>query len=211
MPSPPQPPIIGIVLAGGRASRMGGSDKASTLLGGTPLIAHAIRALKPQCAHLIINANGDASRFAAYSLPVIADDVTGFAGPLAGILAGLDAAAARWPEAELAVSVAIDTPFLPADLVARLSAALRAANADIACARTDGVAHPVIALWPIAIRADLRRALVEEDQRKVTRFLSRHKVAYADWPAEPFDPFFNINAPEDLAKAETLFAAQATR
>jgi molybdopterin-guanine dinucleotide biosynthesis protein A len=137
-------------------------------------------------------------------LPVIADDVPDYAGPLAGILAGLDFIAAYLPEARFAVSVAGDTPFLPTDLVARLHLAREQDGAEVACARSGGRTHPVVALWPIAIREDLRKALVGEDLRKVTRFLERHSLAYADWPVEPFDPFLNINEPTDIAAAEEI-------
>jgi molybdopterin-guanine dinucleotide biosynthesis protein A len=162
--------------------------------------------MAPQCAGLILNANGDPARLAAHGLPVISDDVPGFKGPLAGILAGLDWIANHCPQTTFAVSAPTDTPFLPSDLVARLSAARSGANADIACARSGGMAHPVIAIWPVEIRAHLRHALVEEDLRKVDRFIQRHRLAYADWDAQTFDPFFNVNSPADLAAADAIAA-----
>jgi molybdopterin-guanine dinucleotide biosynthesis protein A len=198
---------IGVLLAGGRATRMGDGDKSLMRIGGKPLLAHVLERLEPQCSTLILNANGDADRFAAFRLPVFADDVPGFAGPLAGILAGLDFIAAHYPETNWAISAATDTPFLPNDLAARLHAARRGADATLACARSGGFAHSVIALWPVALRQDLRHALVVEDIRKVDRFTSRHAVAYADWGIEPFDPFFNINTPDDVAEAERVWAA----
>ncbi|MGO9672829.1 MAG: molybdenum cofactor guanylyltransferase MobA [Methylocella sp.] len=197
---------FGILLAGGRALRMGGGDKALRRIGGATILGRVIATMAPQCAGLVLNANGDPARFAAYGLPVIADDVAGFKGPLAGILAGLDWVAANRPDLAFAVSAPTDTPFLPSDLVARLKAARVKAGADIACARSGGGVHPVIALWPVAIRADLRHALVDEDLRKVDRFTQRCRLAYADWAAEPFDPFFNANEPADLAAAETIAA-----
>lgn len=193
----------GILLAGGRATRMGGGDKALRPLGGVPVLARVITILRPQCDALVISANGDVTRFAEFGLPVVADEIEDYAGPLAGILAGLDFLAAREPRTAFAVSVSGDTPFLPADLVARLHAARAAVRADVACARSGGAIHPVIALWPLGIRPALRSALAE-NLRKVDRFLSRHAVAYADWPVAPVDPFFNINTPDDLVAAEHM-------
>jgi molybdopterin-guanine dinucleotide biosynthesis protein A len=203
-------PTAGILLAGGRATRMGGGDKALRPLGGIPLLARVITILRPQCDTLVISANGKIARFAEFGLPIVADEIEDYAGPLAGILAGLDFLAARQPQAPLAVSVSSDTPFLPADLVARLHAARTAAGADIACARSGGAIHPVIALWPLSIRPALRSALAE-NLRKVDRFLSRYAVAYADWPVAPVDPFFNINTPDDLAAAERILSTPGDR
>jgi len=197
---------IGILLAGGRATRMGGGDKSLRQIGGRPLLAHAIARLTPQCATLILNANGDAGRFKAFGLPVFADDVPGFAGPLAGIAAGLDFISAHHPQTTWAISAATDTPFLPKDLVQRLHAARRTADSALACASSGGFSHPVIALWPVALRHDLRRALVDEDIRKVERFQLRHGVAYADWQSDPVDPFFNVNTQADVAVAERIWA-----
>ncbi|HET6379211.1 MAG TPA: molybdenum cofactor guanylyltransferase MobA [Methylocella sp.] len=202
---------IGILLAGGRARRMGGRDKALEELGGAPLLAWAIAALRPQCAGLIISANGDLGRFAAFGLPHVSDSVPGFKGPLAGILAGLDWIAANRPDIPLALSAPADTPFLPADLAARLEAARRAIGAPVACASSGGRAHPAVALWPVAIREDLRHALVAQDIRKVDAFSERHGRAIADWPATPYDPFFNVNEPGDLAQAEAILARMKSR
>jgi molybdenum cofactor guanylyltransferase len=197
---PSCPPTIGILLAGGRATRLGGGDKALKALGGIPLLARVIVRLRPQCDALLISANGQTGRFARFDLPVVGDDIEN-AGPLAGILAGLDFSAAQ--QASFAVSTPTDTPFLPADLVAQLHAARTAAGADIACARSGGATHPTIALWPVSVRTALRQAL-GENLRKVDRFMSRYVVVYADWPVAPFDPFFNINAPDDLVAAERI-------
>ena len=199
-------PTIGILLAGGRATRMGGGDKSLVRIGGKPLLAHVLERLEPQCSTLILNANGEAGRFAAFGLPVFADDVPDFAGPLAGILAGLDFIAAHYPETVWAISAATDTPFLPIDLVARLHVARRLAGTPLAYARSGAFAHSVIALWPVALRRDLRHALVVEDIRKVDQYMSHHAAAYADWGTEPFDPFFNVNTPDDIAEAERIWA-----
>jgi molybdenum cofactor guanylyltransferase len=195
---------LGLLLAGGLARRMGGGDKPLQQLGGHPILDHVIGRLGPQCQGLVLNANGDASRFSRWGLPVVADDVEGFAGPLAGILAGLDWAAAHRPEADSVVSVAADTPFIPRDLVARFRAEARAAGAGMACAASAGWSHPVVGLWPVALRHALRKALVEEGERKIDRFTARFPLATVEWPSSPVDPFFNVNTPEELAEAETL-------
>ncbi|ACK49650.1 molybdopterin-guanine dinucleotide biosynthesis protein A [Methylocella silvestris BL2] len=195
---------IGVLLAGGLARRMGGGDKALQEVAGTTILDRMIAALSPQCSGLILNANGDPGRLKAYGLPIVGDDPPDFKGPLAGVLAGLDWIAANAPGTSFALSAPTDAPFLPHDLVARLFAARRAEGAEIACARSGGREHSVIALWPVAIRQDLRHALFCEDLRKVGFFLRRHAVAYADWEIEPFDPFFNANAPDDLRIAEEI-------
>ena len=194
--------IFGLILAGGLGRRMGaGAGKAFVTLAGRPLLAHAIARLQPQCAELAINANGEAAQFAAFGLPVVADDVADFSGPLAGLAAGLDFARSRG--FELVATLAVDTPFAPADLVARLDAARRAENAEIATATSGGARHHVVALWPARLAADMRRALAA-GQGGVGRFCAAYASAVADWPVAPFDPFFNVNAPEDLAVAEAI-------
>ncbi|KZE35672.1 molybdenum cofactor guanylyltransferase MobA [Chelatococcus daeguensis] len=198
------PPTIGALLAGGLARRMGGGDKPLRHVGGRPILDHVVERMAPQCAGLVINANGDPARFAPYGLPVVPDDVPGFAGPLAGILAVLDHVAVRRRDAEWIVSVAADTPFLPPDLVARLHAARQEEGAMLACAASGGRTHPVVGLWPVGIREDLRRALVGEGERKIDRFTARFPLAVAEWPTEPFDVFFNANAPADLEAAEAI-------
>jgi molybdopterin-guanine dinucleotide biosynthesis protein A len=195
---------LGLVLAGGLARRMGGGDKALLTIGGTTILARALGRLGPQCARMIINANGDPARFAGTGLPVVPDSVPGFAGPLAGILAGLDWAAEHAPEFDTVVSVPGDCPFLPRDLVAQLQAARIAAGTSLACARSGDWRHPVVGLWPVALRADLRRTLVDEDLRKIEVWTARHGIAVADWPDQPVDPFFNVNTPADAATAERL-------
>jgi molybdopterin-guanine dinucleotide biosynthesis protein A len=200
---------LGLVLAGGLARRMGGGDKASIRVGGRTILARVLARLGPQCDGIILNANGDPARFAAYGLEVVPDSVPGFAGPLAGILAGLDWAAARRPDVADILSVPGDCPFLPGDLVARLSAARAAAGVPLACARSGDWRHPVVGLWPVALREDLRKALVEEDLRKIEIWTARHGIVTADWPVVTLDPFFNVNTPEDAAEAERIAALQA--
>jgi molybdopterin-guanine dinucleotide biosynthesis protein A len=198
--------VLGLVLAGGLARRMGGGDKPMTTIGAQSILARALERLAPQCQRMVINANGDPARFAFTHLPVVPDDVPDFAGPLAGILAGLDWAAAHAPEVDTVASVPGDCPFLPRDLVARLEAARRKEGKPMACARSGEWRHPVVALWPVALRADLRRALVNEDLRKIEIWTARHGVAIADWPDSPVDPFFNVNTPDDAERARELAA-----
>ena len=198
------PPTLGLILAGGLARRMGGGDKARINIGGTSILERVLATLKPQCSRVIINANGDPARFADTGLPVIADSVPDFAGPLAGILAGLDWAAANAPDCAWLASAPGDCPFLPKDLVARLHEARLAAGVPLACARSGEWRHPVVGLWPVALRDDLRRALIDEDLHKIEIWTARHGVAVANWPAEPFDPFFNVNTPDDAERAEAI-------
>ncbi len=195
-----------MVLAGGLARRMGGGDKARLRIGGRTILARVLARLQPQCAAIILNANGDPARFADTGLAVVPDGVPGFAGPLAGILAGLDWVAAHAPDIADIVSVPGDCPFLPEDLVERLSAARSRQGAQLACARSGERRHPVVGLWPVALRCDLRQALVAEGLRKIEAWTARHGVAVADWPAVPVDPFFNVNTPEDAAEAERIAA-----
>jgi molybdenum cofactor guanylyltransferase len=196
-------PILGFMLAGGLSMRMGGGDKCLRLLGGKTLLARIVERLGPQVTRLALNANGDPKRFAEYSLAVVPDSVTGFVGPLAGVLAGLDWAADNMPGCQFVVTVPTDAPFLPFDLVARLAASIRA-GADMATASSSGQTHPVVGMWPVHLRRDLRHALTREDIRKVDRWTARYNLASVDFPADPVDPFFNANAPQDLAKAEDL-------
>jgi molybdenum cofactor guanylyltransferase len=201
--------IAGIVLAGGQSRRMGGGDKCLRLLAGRPILAHILERARPQVAALALNANGDPRRFAGFGLPVVADSIADFAGPLAGVLAGLDWAATTLPEATHVASFAGDAPFLPRDLVARLKAAL-ADGHDLACAASSGRAHPVFGLWPVALRETLRAALAVEGLRKVDQWTQRFRLATVEFAAAPFDPFFNTNRPEDLAEAERLAAPAPT-
>ncbi len=196
--------VAGVLLAGGLSRRMGGGDKALATLGGTTLLQRVIDRAKPQVAALAINANGDPARFADFGLPVIPDVIDGFAGPLAGVLTGLEWAVENAPDCTWVASFATDAPFLPTDLVARLRGAVD--GADMACAASDGRHHPVFGLWPVALRHDLRRAVFDEDIRKVDVWTARYRLAVADFAINPMDPFFNANRPDDLAEAEALLA-----
>jgi molybdopterin-guanine dinucleotide biosynthesis protein A len=201
--------IPGVLLAGGLARRMGGGDKPMRQIAGRTILDRVIVRLKPQCDGLIINANGDPARFASFGLPVVADSVADFPGPLAGILAALDWAAANRPEVSLVLSAAADCPFLPRDLVSRLHQALMKENAQLAVAASDGQSHPVIGLWSVALREELRHALVVEDLRKIDRWTARYRLATVAWPTTPLDPFFNANTVEDIAEADRLAALDA--
>jgi molybdenum cofactor guanylyltransferase len=200
----PYPLTLGLVLAGGLARRMGGGDKALIVIGGAAILDRVLGLLRPACAEIVLNANGDPARFARYGLPVIPDSVPDFAGPLAGILAGLDWAAANRPDLAWVASVPGDCPFLPDDLIIRLHEVRRNAGLPLACARSGDWRHPVVGLWHVSLREDLRHALVEESLRKIEAWTARHGVAIAHWPAKPVDPFFNVNTPDDTAEAERL-------
>src|SRR5438477_5939688 len=198
--------IPGVLLAGGLARRMGGGDKPMRTIGGRTILQRVIARLEPQCDGLILNANGDPARFAAFGLPVIADGVADFPGPLAGILAALDWAAVQRPGVGFILSAAADCPFLPRDLVVRLNQARVAENAELAVAASDGQSHPVIGLWSVGLRDELRHALTVEDVRKIDRWTARYPLATVTRPTKPLDPFFNANTVEDIAEAERLAA-----
>lgn len=184
---------------------MGGGDKCLRPLDGRPILARAIARARPQVGPLVLNANGDPARFSAFGLPVAADPVGGFAGPLAGILAGLLWARAHYPEVAWVASFPTDVPFFPPDLVERLAAARAARNADVAYAESGGRAHPVFGLWPVALADSLHRDLFE-GARKVDAWAARHTVATAAYSVVPFDPFLNVNNPEDEEAVERLIA-----
>lgn len=204
-------PIAGVLLAGGLSRRMGGGDKTLRRLGGRTILERVIDTVRPQVGPLLLNANGDPARFAGFGLPVESDTVEGFAGPLAGVLTGLEWARVHAPDARWLASFATDTPFIPGDLVARLVAAAEREGADLACARSNGRLHPVFALWPIRLAGALRHAVVDEDVRKVQAWTARYRLAVADFALDPLDPFFNANRPEDLEEAERLLASGALR
>ncbi len=197
--------VVAVLLAGGQGSRMAtdgqGPDKPLRRLAGRPLLAHAIDRVRPQVEAMVLNANGDPARFATFGLEVVPDDVPDQPGPLAGILSGL-----RWAARQGAtdvLSIATDTPFLPPDLATRLHAARTAAGVPLACAGSCGWTHPVIGLWPVSL-ADALEADLRAGTRKIDSWTARHGIAVADFPAHPFDPFFNVNRPEDLAEAERI-------
>ena len=199
-------PIVGIILAGGRVERMGGGDKGLLEIGGSTILRRVIERTQPQVDVLALNANGDPARFADYGLPVVPDSVPGFAGPLAGVLAGLDWAAANHPQAHYVVTVPADGPFVPRDLVKRLVAAVTEDDAELATAASGVQTYPVVGLWPVRLRLALKDALVKEGLHKVDAWTKRYRRAIAPFPAEPVDPFFNANTPEQLAEAERLAA-----
>jgi molybdenum cofactor guanylyltransferase len=197
------PDTLGVILAGGRARRMGGIDKGRIRIGGATILERVLIRLRGQCARLVLNANPEAAHFAV-DVPVVADSVADFPGPLAGILAGLDFAATQTPEIAWVVSVPSDCPFLPHDLVPRLHQARHAIGATLACAASGGRQHPVIGLWPVELREALRHALTQEGAHKVGEWSTRYPLAVVEWPTKPLDPFFNVNTPEDVAEAERL-------
>lgn len=200
------PLTVGVLLAGGLARRMGGGDKPMKTIGGRTILERIIARVAPQCDQLILNANGDPARFASFGLPVVADIVDGFAGPLAGVLTALDWTATHRPDVRWVLSTATDCPFLPRDLVVRLHQARVEENVQLAVAASGGQAHHGIGLWDVALRDELRHDLVVEDIRQVSRWTADYKVATATWPTEPIDPFFNANTVEDVAEAERLAA-----
>jgi molybdenum cofactor guanylyltransferase len=200
--------VAGVLLAGGLARRMGGGDKGMRRLGGRPIMERILERIRPQVTALIVNANGDPARFEGYGLPVMADVVEGYAGPLAGVLTGLEWAAEHAPAGtRFVASFAVDAPFVPPDLVVRLRRAVDNDRAEMACAKSAGRTHPVFGLWPLALAPELRRALTEEEMRKIDRWTARYDLVEVDFPTEPFDPFFNVNDPGNLAEAERLLAA----
>jgi molybdenum cofactor guanylyltransferase len=199
--------VMAVVLAGGLARRMGGGDKCLKLLAGRPILAHVLERLDGQAARILLNANGDPARFASWGVPVAADVVAGFGGPLVGVLTALEWAAAHAPEITDVVSVPADGPFLPRDLVRRLVEARAGAGAVLAQAASNGRPNPVVGLWPVALAAELRRAVVEEGIAKVDAWTARYRLATVDFEVTQLDPFFNANTQEDLVEAERLLGA----
>ena len=194
---------VAVILAGGQARRMGGGDKTLIELGRKTILQHILDRLRPQCEHVIINANGDLDRFTSYGCPVVADQLDGFLGPLAGILAGMDAAAIQYPDKTHILSLAGDTPFIPLDLADRMWS--HASPDNIVCANSQGRTHPVFGLWPIAIRSELRDQLINHDMRKIDRFTADYDVRHCEFAGVP-DPFFNINTVEDKEKANRILS-----
>ena len=200
--------VVGVLLAGGKSSRMGGGDKCLRTLGGQPILSRVIDRLKPQVSEIVINANGDPSRFAPFGCTVVADSVVGYAGPLAGVHAGLEWTKANRPNVDHIVTVATDTPFFPIDLVRQFLAVPSEDEPAFYIARSELGLHPVIGLWPVSI-ADAIKTSLERGERKVTAWTRDHGAVPVFFPpinlsGQSIDPFFNINAPEDLAAAETL-------
>lgn len=208
---PPDPTVCGVLLAGGQSRRMGGGDKCLLDLGGQTLLRRIADTAAAQVGPVVLNTNSDPSLFDGYGLPVARDVVDGFAGPLAGVLTGLEWAKENAPGCDWVASFACDAPFAPRDMVARMRAAIEAEDADMACAASGGRDHPVFALWPVRLASDLRAAVVREEVRKVDIWTARYRlarVAFADGDGTAAgDPFFNINRPEDLDTAAALLAA----
>ena len=204
---------VGILLAGGKSSRMGGGDKCLLPLAGRPILGHVIERLKPQIAELIISANGDPARFSAFGLPVVVDRLGFYAGPLAGILVGLEWARTNRPQSRFAITAASDTPFLPADLVDRLCSASGEGEPNLAVARSADGMHPVFGLWPVTLAPDLEASLIS-GERKVSDWVRQHQATEVMFPPQQIggriiDPFFNINRADDLAAAEAFLQASA--
>ena len=210
MSSNAQPRVTGVLLAGGQSRRMGGGDKGLLELAGRPMLGHVICRLSAQVGAIVINANGDASRFAAFGLPVVPDTIDGFVGPLAGVLAGMRWSAANAPDARWIVTAAGDAPLLPGDLVAQLMAAVASRPGSIALAQSHGELHPVIGLWPVALADDLE-AQLRGGVRKVLHWTDRHGTVPVPFsPARvcgiDIDPFFNANTPQELAQLRAMLA-----
>ena len=187
---------------------MGGGDKCLRSLGGETLLSHVIARAQPQVGPLILNANGDPARFVEFDLTVVSDVVAGFHGPLAGVLTGMEWTMTNVPEADWIVTFATDAPFFPADLVENLAAGIKAGKAQLACAKSGDRTHPVFGLWPLALAGDLRAALVDEKLRKIDAWTARYNLVEVSFSTDPFDPFFNLNQPEDLTEAERWIAAK---
>ena len=203
-PAPANLATIGAILAGGLARRLGSGDKTLREIGGQSVLARLIERLRPGVTRLSINANDDPARFAAHGLPTVPDTLADHPGPLAGVLAALDWTAAFEPSVAWVVTVPGDAPFLPRDLVHRLHEARLREGARLACAASLGRTHPVVALWPVSIRDELRHVLTERGIRRLDRFTEPYQRAVVAWDATPVDPFFNVNTSEDLAEADRL-------
>jgi molybdopterin-guanine dinucleotide biosynthesis protein A len=200
----PYPETLGVILAGGLARRMGGGDKPLLKLGGRTLLSSLEERFSKQCAGVILSANGDPSRFSEIDLPVVQDTISGHQGPLAGILTTLEWAAIHRPSIAWVVSVPGDTPFIPHDLVQRLHTARASSHMRLACAASGSREHYTTCLWPMDLRHDLRHALIVEGARRAGEWVKAHGLATVSWSTEPFDPFFNINTPEDLDVARAM-------
>ena len=188
---------------------MGGGDKCLRELAGRSLLSRIVDRARGQVSKLVINANGDPNRFTSFELPIVSDSVKGFAGPLAGVLAGLEWTLAHAPACKFVASFACDAPFVPKDLVALLARGLSEQGADMACAASVGRDHPVFGLWPVVLASDLRRALVDEKIRKVDIWTARYRLACVELAVTTVDPFFNVNRPDDFTAAEAILASSS--
>ena len=198
--------ITGVILAGGLAKRMGGGDKCLLPMGGKTLLQRCIDRASPQVEDLILNANGNSLRFARTRLPVVADLFPAYPGPLAGIHAGLMRMHEIDPDREWLASFASDTPFFPLDMVEQLYAAAIEHDAEIVVTQSRGRQHPVCALWHASVRTRIESLLKRGQTPRLQEWISTQKVTYVDFPAETYDPFLNINTPQDLYAAEAQLA-----
>jgi len=199
--------VAGVVLAGGRSSRLGETHKSLVEVGGITMLERVKTRARPQVGSLMLNINGDRTPYLRFGLPMMADSIEDFAGPLAGVLTALEWARDGQPGIEWIVSFPIDMPLIPLDLVKGLRNTITNTGSDVACAASSGRVHPVVGIWPVRLAADLRKALQHEGVRKVDEFTSRYQLAYAEWPGGDLDPFFNVNTPGDLKKLEARLAA----
>jgi len=202
--------VCGLLLAGGQSRRMGGGDKCLQVLAGKTLLTRVIECARPQVDELILNANRDPARFKEYGLSVVDDVVSGFSGPLAGILTGLEWLRINHPDCRWLASFACDAPFIPSDMVSRMKSETEKQNGEVCCAVSGGRDQPVFGLWPVKLAADLREALVKERVRKVDLWTQRYKLIRTEWQLDPVDPFFNVNTQEDLVKATKLIGSNLT-
>ena len=198
--------VVGLLLAGGQARRMGGGDKCLRALAGKTLLTRAIARAQPQVSHLLLNANGDPGRFESFGLPVVPDVIDGFAGPLAGVLSGLTWLSTEQPEIAWLATFPTDAPFFPADLVARMLAAATERATKVVCAASGGRSHPVFGLWHTSLKDDLERAMVGRGIRKIDAWTATHGLVEVSYDTDPVDPFFNANRPQDLESAARLLA-----
>ena len=201
-------PIVGILLAGGLSRRMGGGDKNLLKLLGKSILWHVVERTKPQVDTLILNANGDLNRFSEFGLPVVSDVIDGYAGPLAGILTGLEWACENMPTCQWVVTFATDAPFIPKNLVAKLLHSIEVEGVDMACAISNDRTHPPFALWPVGLKDQLRAAIVDEEMRKIDLWTARYKISHVPFLVDGIDPFFNINKPDNLEEAERFLSSK---
>ncbi|MGA8436117.1 MAG: molybdenum cofactor guanylyltransferase MobA [Methyloceanibacter sp.] len=205
--------VVGVLLAGGKSSRMGGGDKCLLPLAGKPMLTRIIDRLSPQVSDLVLNANGDVSRFAAFGLPIVEDRLGGQIGPLAGVHAGIEWAVANRPGSRFVITGATDTPFFPTDLVARFLASLEGGEPKLLVARSEEGVHPVFGLWPVSLAPAIETSLTG-GMRKVQAWVREHQAEEIFFPSREMggrkiDPFFNLNRPEELAEAEALLGGEA--
>jgi len=200
--------VVAVILAGGLARRMGGGDKSMLELGGKPILSYVIELAQNQVDTVLLNANGNAERFAEFGLPVQADIVPDFAGPLAGVVSAMAWVKQNSPNATHIITMAADTPFFPNDYVARMLELMELKQQRLACASYQGRTQPVFGLWPVDLFDDLYKALVEDDVRKVDRFTEPYGVADVAFDELADNPFFNVNKPEDLNAGELYLSGK---